>query len=128
MRLLLDTHLLLWATEDSDRLSRAARELLTDDGNDLLFSPISIWEVAIKHRQQRSDLDADPQLVMRALEAGDYKELPVTAAHTLAVANLPPIHKDPFDRLLLAQAQVEGVLLVTSDKTVAKYPGDVRKV
>lgn len=126
MNLLLDTHLLLWLAFDSPRLKPADRAYLSDPNNDLLFSPASIWEIAIKQMAKRRDLDADPRIVRRALLDAGYQELPITSEHCLAVTELPPIHKDPFDRLLLAQAKAEGILLVTADKALARYPTAVK--
>ena len=128
MKLLLDTHLLLWAAGQPEKLSVAARELFEDPGNELLFSAASLWEVAIKAGLGRDDFRVEPRLLRRGLLDNGYCEVPVTSAHAVALDNLPPIHKDPFDRILVAQAQVEGVLLVTSDKAVSQYPGTIRQV
>ena len=126
MRLLLDTHLLLWAAAESERLPAAAVALLDDPENDLLFSAASLWEVAIKTSLGRDDFRVDPRLLRRGLVDNGYGELPVTAQHAVSVVGLPPIHKDPFDRILVAQAQVEGVTLLTADPVLARYPGPVR--
>lgn len=128
MKLLLDTHVLLWIAIDSPRLSPAARRLLTRAGTELTFSAVSVWEVAIKDRRGRDDFQVDAAVLRRALVDQGYTELPVTGAHAVAVSGLPARHKDPFDRLLLAQAVVEGMTLVTADETLASYPGPVRKV
>lgn len=128
MRLLLDTHLLLWAAEGSERLSRAARTLLNDSQNVLMFSAVSLWEVAIKQSIGRSDFEADARLLRRGLLDNGYDELVLTSAHAVALDGLPPLHKDPFDRMLVAQAQVEGITLVTSDATLARYPIAIRRV
>lgn len=128
MKLLLDTHLLLWAAAQPDRLSPAARKLLEDPGNELLFSAASLWEVAIKSGLGREDFQVEPRVLRRGLLDNGYGELAIASEHAVAVDTLPPIHKDPFDRILVAQAQVEGITLVTSDPWVAKYPGPVRKV
>lgn len=128
MKLLADTHLLLWGAENPARVSKAARGLIDDPDSQAWFSAASIWEVAIKRARGRADFEVDPMLLRRGLLANDWRELPVTGEHATAVLALPPIHKDPFDRLLIAQAHVEGFTLLTSDKTVAKYPGVVRKV
>jgi PIN domain nuclease of toxin-antitoxin system len=93
-----------------------------------MFSPVSIWEVAIKHDLRRPDFGLDPSLLRRMLLDNGYEELPVTSRHAVAVVGLPAIHKDPFDRLLIAQAAAEGVTLLTSDQTLARYPGPIRKV
>ena len=128
MRLLLDTHLLLWVISQSRRLSPHARDLIGDPENELLFSVASVWEIAIKHGQRRADFQVDPRLVRRTLLNDDYQELAVTGEHAVAVAALPALHRDPFDRLLVAQSIVEGITLLTSDPRVAQYPAPVRKV
>ena len=125
MKLLLDTHILLWAAGGSPHLSAAARNLIEDVENDLIFSAASIWEVVIKHMLRRPDFRADPDDLRSRSLANGYVELSVASGHALAVAALPPIHKDPFDRLLVAQASVEGATLVTADKTVSRYPGSI---
>jgi PIN domain nuclease of toxin-antitoxin system len=93
-----------------------------------VFSAASIWEIAIKRALGRDDFSVDLHLLRRGLRDNAYEELAITAAHALAVDTLPPLHKDPFDRMLLAQAQVEGIVLVTSDARVAEYPGTILKV
>jgi PIN domain nuclease of toxin-antitoxin system len=128
MKLLLDTHLLLWAAGQPNRLSAAALKLIKAPANELLFSAASIWEVAIKRGLGRSDFQADPRLLRRGLLDNGYTELPVLSDHVVAIESLPPIHKDPFDRLLVAQAIVEGITLLTGDTAVAQYPGPVRIV
>jgi PIN domain nuclease of toxin-antitoxin system len=128
VKLLLDTHLLLWAAGQPHRLSQAANALLNDPDHDLLFSAASLWELTIKRGLGRDDFRVDPRLLRRGLIDNGYGELPITSAHAIAVEQLPPIHKDPFDRLMLAQAMVEGITLVTSDPVVARYPGPVRQV
>ena len=128
MNLLLDTHLLLWAASDPDRLSAKARTLLLDPANQLLFSAASLWEISIKNGLDRADFQVDPRRLWRLLLVNGYRELPVTGEHTVAVNELPPLHKDPFDRILIAQARAEGLLLLKVDKAVAKYGDGVRKV
>jgi PIN domain nuclease of toxin-antitoxin system len=128
MKLLLDTHLLLWIAEESRRLPPAAIQLVNDPDNELLFSTASLWEIAIKLRRGREDFHVDPRLLRHRLLNNDYGELPVTGEHAVAVADLPMLHRDPFDRLLIAQSTVEGVTLLTSDMTVARYPGPIRRV
>jgi PIN domain nuclease of toxin-antitoxin system len=127
MKLLVDTHLLLWAAGQPGRLSPAVRRLIDNPRNELLFSAASVWEVAIKRGLGRSDFQADPRLLRRGLLDNGYTELPVRSDHVVAIDGLPQIHKDPFDRLLVAQATVEGITLLTSDSVVAQYPGPVRK-
>ena len=128
MKLLLDTHILLWAAGEPERLSAAARKLLNNPRNELLFSAASIWEVAIKSVLGKKDFVAEPRLLRRGLIENGYIELPVTSEHAVGIDALPPLHNDPFDRLLLAQALSEGVTLVTRDALLARYPGPVRKV
>ena len=128
MRLLLDTHLLLWAAEKPTRLSDAARRLMNNGGNDLMFSAASFWEIAIKRSLGRSDFRVDPRLLRRGLLDNDYTELQVGSDHALAIDSLPLLHKDPFDRILIAQAMVEGITLLTSDPLIAQYAGPIRRV
>lgn len=129
MRLLLDTHLLLWlAAEASDRLSAEAIRLAENPESDLFFSAASLWEIAIKYGRGRSDFEVDPHVFRRNLLLNGYTELPVTSEHAVAVADLPPLHKDPFDRILVTQSMVEGLTLVTSDPIVARYSADIRRV
>lgn len=126
--ILLDTHVLLWAAADSPRLSDAARDLLADLDVQPLFSAASIWEVTIKSGLGRSDFVVDPAALRRGLLANDYLEIPITGTHAVAVGSLPPMHTDPFDRLLLAQARTEGVEFATVDSRLIGLPGvrDVR--
>jgi PIN domain nuclease of toxin-antitoxin system len=99
---------------------------MTDPENDLLFSVASLWEIVIKRGLNRPDFQVDARLLRRGLLDNGYQELPVLSEHAVAVDSLPPIHKDPFDRLLVAQATVEGITLLTDDLTVAQYPGPVQ--
>jgi PIN domain nuclease of toxin-antitoxin system len=126
MKLLLDTHLLLWAAGEPRRLSKRARTLLADPDNELLFSAASLWEVAIKRGLGRKDFTVDAWLLRRGLLDNGYSELPITSDHVVATESLPSIHKDPFDRILVAQATVEGVTLLTIDSFVSQYPGPIR--
>ena len=128
MRLLLDTHLLLWAADSLERVPVGARALMADLENELLFSVVSIWEVAIKSGLNRPDFQVDARLLRRGLIYNGYVELPISGEHAVEVDALPPIHRDPFDRLLIAQATVEGVVLLTNDVTLERYPGPVRLV
>ena len=128
MKLLLDTHILLWAAGEPERLPAAARALVDDPLNELLFSPASLWEVAIKRGLGRSDFRADPRLLRRGLLDNGYGELPIRSEHAVAVDGLPAIHKDPFDRILVAQCLVEGITLLTADPLVAQYAGPIRRV
>lgn len=128
MKLLLDTHVLLWAAGLPGKLTRAARKLIEDKENLLLFSPVNLWEVTIKRSLGRDDFQVDPRLLRRGLLDNGYEELPIASGHALAAGDLPPLHKDPFDRMLVAQATEEGVMLLTADPLVALYPGPIRKV
>ena len=128
MKLLLDTHLLLWATEGIEYLPPDAQLLMSVPENELFFSVASLWEIVIKSGLGRKDFQVDPHLLRRGLLDNGYSELPILSEHAVAVGTLPAIHKDPFDRLLVAQAIVEGITLVTSDAYVAEYPGPVQLV
>lgn len=128
MKLLLDTHLLLWAAGMPDHLSTEATALIEDPENELLFSAASLWEIAIKHGLGREDFKVDARLLRRGLLDNGYSELPIGSEHAVAIDSLPPIHKDPFDRILVAQATVEGITLLTADETVAHYPGPIKRV
>ena len=128
MKLLLDTHLLLWAAGQPERLSAAARTLLEDPRNELLFSAASLWEIALKNALGREDFRVEPRLLRRGLLDNGYAELPITSQHAVNIDSLPPLHKDPFDRLLLSQALSEGMTLLTADAQLAQYTGSVRKV
>ena len=128
MKLLLDTHLLLWAAGQSERLSHEASALISAPQNELFFSAASLWEIVIKSGLGRQDFNVDARLLRRGLLDNGYNELPIGSEHVVAIDNLPPIHKDPFDRILVAQAQVEGIALLTSDPWVSRYPGPIRQV
>jgi len=123
MKILLDTHLLLWAA--ADELPPSATRYIEDSANTLLFSPASLWEIVIKSGLGRTDFIVDPASLYSGLLSAGYQELPITGRHTLLVAALPPLHKDPFDRILLAQAASEGIPFLTSDKILSRYPGSV---
>ena len=128
MKFLLDTHLVLWVPVSGPRLSRPARAILNDPENSFLFSAVSLWEIAIKRSIGKLDQGIDPGTIRRELIDMGYEELPILGQHAVAVEGLPWIHKDPFDRLLIAQALVEGITLLTVDSTIARYPGPIRKV
>lgn len=127
MRVLLDTHLLLWAAARSRRLSREARRLLEDARNEVHYSAVSLWEIAIKLDLRRADFRLDIALLRPALSEMGFVELPVTGAHAERLVGLPPIHKDPFDRMLVAQSLSEPLVLLTNDEVLAGY-GEVVKV
>lgn len=128
MKLLLDAHLLLWAAAGSGRLPPLARQLISDTANQRFFSVVSIWEIAIKQSLNRSDFTVDPLRLRQGLIENGYTEIVIEGSHALATLDLPLLHKDPFDRLLIAQATVEGLTLATADSTVARYPGPIIRV
>lgn len=132
MKLLLDTRLLLWAAgwdeTATGSLPPEAAALIDDPANELLFSAASIWEIAIKNNLGRPDFKVDPRLLRRGLLDNGYTDLPIGSDHAAAVSSLPDHHKDPFDRILIAQATVDGITLLTTDPVVARYPGPIRDV
>ena len=128
MQLLLDTHLLVWAMGEPERLDPALVRLLEDPMNTPVFSVASLWELVIKRGLDRPDFRLEPPLLRQALLEAGWRDLPVVAHHVLAVGQLPGLHRDPFDRLLLAQAQADGLLLITADQQLAQYPGPVRRM
>lgn len=131
MRLLLDTHVALWSVTADERLSKSAAGLIADASNSIAVSIASLWEIAIKHAIVRGGAPAMPISARQAaahFEAAGFLILDAQAAHIFAVEELPRVHADPFDRLIVAQARAEGLTLLTSDATLARYPGDVRKV
>jgi PIN domain nuclease of toxin-antitoxin system len=128
VKLLLDTQLLLCAAGQPEKLSAEARALLEAPDNELLFSVASVWEITIKKGLGREDFRVEPRVLRRGLLDNGYVELPITSQHAVGVDGLPALHRDPFDRLLVAQAQSEGIMLITTDPQVAEYPGPVRRV
>ena len=127
-RLLLDTHLLLWAALFPDRLPKKASQLISESGNVLYFSTVSIWEISVKLTRPREDMQLDVRQWRSGLLGNGYQELTINSMYALSVRDLPDIHKDPFDRLLLAQAMREDLTLVTADTLLASYPGPILKV
>lgn len=128
MRVLLDTHLLLWLSHEPELLSRRARRFLMSDDQSYLFSVASVWETSIKQALGRPGFQVDVAGTREGLLAGGMEELPILASHALAVAHLPLLHHDPFDRLLVAQTLVEGLVLATVDKTLTRYSPQVKYV
>jgi PIN domain nuclease of toxin-antitoxin system len=128
MKLLLDTHLLVWSAWTPKKISSVARALINNRDNELYFSAANMWEIAIKQRLGRGDFQVDIRLFRRGLLDNGYNELPISSDHAIATRMLPDIHKDPFDRILVAQAIVEGLTLLSADATVARYPGPIRKI
>ena len=127
MRLLVDTHLLLWAAARSRRLPKEARLPLQDPANEVFFSAASLWEVVIKAALRKPDFKVDVALLRPALAEMGFVELAVSGAHAERLASLPPLHKDPFDRMLVAQSLAEPLILLTNDGVLADY-GDAVKV
>ena len=125
MRLLLDTHLLLWAADGGRKIPPRLLKLIRDENNPLIFSVASLWEIAIKAGLGRSDFHLDASSFRRQLLDNGYEELAITGGHVTIAGGLPPLHRDPFDRLLVAQALSEGLSLLTVDPALAGYPGDI---
>jgi PIN domain nuclease of toxin-antitoxin system len=128
MRVLLDTHLILWAAARPDRLSAQAMAILENPATEPHFSAATIWEIAIKASVGRADFHADAAQLRNRLLQNGYGELPMTSRHAILAAALPPIHRDPFDRMLVAQALAEHLTLLTVDSTLAQYSGPIRLV
>ncbi len=124
MRLLLDTHVALWALTNDPRLSRRARALIEDPANDVLVSAASVWEIAIKHALGRGDMPISGDQALDWFRQAGYALLPIAPDHAAAVEHLPDHHRDPFDRLLVAQAIAEPLRLLTRDPLVLRY-GDM---
>ena len=125
MKLLLDTHILLWAASEPQKLPVKIRQLIEDEENTLFFSAASIWEIVMKNGLGRSDFQIEPRMFRSALMDNGYLEVPITSEHVLFVHDLPPLHKDPFDRILVAQSSIEGMALLTVDQAVIDYGGTV---
>ena len=123
MKILLDTHLLIWAA--AGKLPHKAIPYFNDMANVLVFSSASIWEIVIKSDLGRKDFSVDPTAFYSCLIGAGYEELPITSLHSLLVRTLPMLHKDPFDRILLAQAASEGLVFITADKVLTQYPGSI---
>jgi PIN domain nuclease of toxin-antitoxin system len=125
MRLLLDTHILLWSLADPRRLPESARDANDAGDNEVLYSAASVWEIAIKAELLRAEFGVDTATIIGAARDTRFTELAISAEHAAAVAALPPHHKDPFDRLLVAQAFTEPARLVSADKALAAYSDDL---
>jgi len=125
MKLLLDTHILLWAAGEPQKLPVKIRQLIEDKENTLFFSAASIWEIVMKNGLGRNDFQIEPRMFRSALMDNGYLEVPITSEHVLFVHDLPPLHKDPFDRILVAQSSIEGMAVLTVDQAVIDYGGTV---
>lgn len=128
MNLLLDTHIALWALADDPRLSETARSLILDEGNHIFASVASMWEIAIKRARRLDSIPLSGVEFLHHCERAGYRSLPVRERHVAALETLPPLHADPFDRILLAQARAESMLLLTHDAALAGYGEGVRQV
>lgn len=126
MNLLLDTHVLLWAALAPGRLGQGTAALIEDPVNTPWMSAAALWEVAIKRALERPDFRVEPGTLRAGCLSNGYVELPVGGRHVLSLTTLPLVHRDPFDRILLAQAMAEGMLLLTADERVLAYGGPVR--
>ena len=125
MKLLLDTHILLWAAGEPKKFPLKIRQLIEDEENTLFFSTASIWEIVMKNGLGRSDFQIEPRMFRSALMDNGYLEVPITSEHVLFVHDLPPLHKDPVDRILVAQSSIEGMAVLTVDQAVIDYGGTV---
>ena len=126
MRLLLDTHVFLWMISSPEKLSETARELIVSEENEIFFSSVSGWEIAIKFGINKLKLPDKPDIyVPRQIEESAVKVLPIRLAHTLNIYHLPDIHKDPFDRLLISQSQLENLPLITDDTKIKQYSVEI---
>lgn len=127
-RFLVDTQLLLWNVYGSRKLPARVARLFKDGRHQFHYSAASLWEISIKTSRGRADFQVDAGQVRDALEANGFVELPIAAQHAVALSDLPPIHADPFDRMLVAQAIVEPMALIISDERLALYPGTIEVV
>ncbi len=128
MQLLVDTHLLLWSVAASKKLPPTAREMLTDPANDVFYSAVSVWEIAVKSGLGRDDFQVDMPSLLQAFVTAGFVELAITSTHAARVTSLPDLHKDPFDRLLVAQALSEPALLLTNDAQLGQYGAHVQVI
>lgn len=128
MRILLDTHILLWAVGMSGRLPPPTRQMLEDPDHEIYYSAASLWEIAIKRGLGREDFQVDPAQLLEIMPEIGFAELPVNSRHAVEVSRLPPLHKDPFDRILVAQSRIEPMILLTNDEKLAPYWEGVRMI
>lgn len=128
MNLLLDTHVALWAITDSPKLSKKARELIESPKSSVWISAATVWEIAIKHGLGRGDMPVSSLDALRYFRESGYRFLPVEPEHAAAVEDLPAHHGDPFDRILVAQAIVEPMRLITHDPVVARYSDSIIEI
>ena len=126
MKVLLDTHTFLWWNMDSPQLSPKAKEVIANPDTDVYFSAASAWEIAIKHQKGRLSLPESPdKYVISRIRYYGFEALPIQISHTLKTNSLPMIHADPFDRILIAQCEMENMKLISSDEMIHQYDVDV---
>lgn len=125
MHILLDTHVILWALTDHPRLPKAARTLIADQRNTVWVSAVSVWEIAIKHALAKKDMPLSGKEALGYFRVAGYQLLDIRPEHAAATEGLPAIHSDPFDRMLVAQAESEPLRLVTHDAALAKYSRNI---
>ncbi len=128
MKLLLDTHILLWAAGVPERLAPPVRSLLEAEEHELWFSAANLWEISIKSALGRDNFQVNAGILRRALLDNGYHEMAISSRHAVEIDVLPGLHKDPFDRILVAQALVEGFTLLTADRMLTQYPGSILHV
>lgn len=128
MNLLLDTHVALWAITDSPKLPKKVREMIESPKSSVWISAATVWEIAIKHALGRGDMPVSSQDAMRYFRESGYRFLPIEPEHAAAVEDLPAHHSDPFDRILVAQARVEPMRLITHDPVVARYSDTIIEI
>ncbi len=121
MNLLLDTHILLWALAENDKLPAKAKELILNKANTIIFSIASMWEIAIKHQIKPEAISLSGTQFLHYCEQSGYSRISIKDRHIIELEKLPPIHKDPFDRILIAQAVSENMTLITHNKIIASY-------
>lgn len=128
MRYLLDTHIVLWLAYQPEKLPPHVFDLISTLDNKIYFSAVNLWEIIIKKSLGRPDFMVNPTLIYQGLLENGYRELPIYSQHGLEVAYLPDIHKDPFDRILIAQARCEDLIMITADHLIFQYPVKLYKI
>jgi PIN domain nuclease of toxin-antitoxin system len=128
MNFLLDTHIALWALSDDERLATEAREFITNESNRIFVSVASMWEIAIKKALKPDKIPVSGREYLHYCGQAGYELLPIRETHVLSLENLPAIHSDPFDRILVSQASAESLLLLTHDSVLAKYGAVVKLI
>ncbi|MBP6339195.1 MAG: type II toxin-antitoxin system VapC family toxin [Vitreoscilla sp.] len=128
MNILLDTHVALWAITDSPKLPKKAREMIASPRSTVWISAATVWEIAIKHSLGRGEMPVSSQDALRYFRESGYRFLPIEPEHAIAIEDLPAHHADPFDRILVAQALVEPMRLITHDRVVALYSDTIIEI